>query len=100
MRLLRQVLHRAPENAALLLRSVPPQGYRKQPGRPAHAAGQGAVLRFFTCARCGRVILVTDENDRRRKFCSPHCERMYWKHKKKSGTPRTATFGAAYAGHS
>lgn len=100
MCLLRQVLHRAPENAALLLRSVPPQGYRKQPGRPAHAAGQGAVLRFFTCARCGRVILVTDENDRRRKFCSPHCERMYWKHKKKSGTPRTATFGAAYAGHS
>ena len=58
------------------------KAYRKQPGRPAHEVGQGAVLRVFTCARCGRLVLVTDGNDHRRKFCSSHCERMYWKHKK------------------
>lgn len=56
------------------------RAYRKQPGRPAHEVGQGAVLRVFTCARCGKLVKVTSLYDRRKKFCSSHCERLYWKH--------------------
>lgn len=52
----------------------------------------GLVLRRFTCVRCGTVVNVTDSADRRTKFCSSRCERLYWKHGKKAGAgdyPRT-----------
>lgn len=26
------------------------------------------------------LVLITDEKDKRKKFCSPHCEKLYWKH--------------------
>ncbi|HJE82140.1 MAG TPA: hypothetical protein K8V17_01715, partial [Megasphaera stantonii] len=42
----------------------------------------GKVLRSFRCIRCGKWVVVTQGADKRRKFCSPHCERLYWKHSK------------------
>lgn len=41
------------------------------------------AVRQFCCLRCGAVVVVTDERDRRTKFCSSHCERLYWKHSQK-----------------
>ncbi len=41
-------------------------------------------VRSFRCARCGTLVEVTDPSkDRRRRFCSPHCEKLYWKHKRR-----------------
>lgn len=40
------------------------------------------VLRTFLCARCGAEVRVTSARDRRKRFCSVHCERMYWKHRR------------------
>lgn len=47
--------------------------------RAATAEGANA-LRIFQCVRCGKIITVTDGRDKRTKFCSAHCERLYWKH--------------------
>ena len=47
--------------------------------RVVSADGANA-LRTFQCVRCGKIISVTDERDKRTKFCSAHCERLYWKH--------------------
>lgn len=53
--------------------------YRKQP--KLHPENEdGPVLRSSTCARCGKLVKVTSLYDRRKKFCSSHCERLYWKH--------------------
>lgn len=40
------------------------------------------VIRCFHCARCGALVTVHDMRDRRRRFCSVRCERLYWKHRK------------------
>lgn len=40
----------------------------------------GEELRRFQCVRCGEVVRVTSPRDCRTKFCSRHCERLYWKH--------------------
>lgn len=53
--------------------------YRKRP-KPYEEETDGPVLRSFVCARCGRLVNVTSAFDRRKKFCSSHCERLYWKH--------------------
>lgn len=44
--------------------------------------GKQETLRTFRCIKCGRLVRVTDQGDRRTKFCSSHCERLYWKHPK------------------
>lgn len=41
------------------------------------------ALRTFRCLKCGKLVRVTEPTDRRIKFCSAHCERLYWKHSKK-----------------
>lgn len=41
------------------------------------------VIRKFVCKKCHKIVLITDERDRRRKFCCPHCEKLYWKHPEK-----------------
>ena len=41
------------------------------------------VRQEFTCLRCGKHVRVTDGRDCRTKFCSQHCEKLYWKHSKK-----------------
>lgn len=39
----------------------------------------------FTCAKCGKEVLVDDPDDRRSRFCSKECEKRYWKHPHKKG---------------
>ncbi|WP_300626350.1 hypothetical protein [uncultured Megasphaera sp.] len=41
------------------------------------------ALRAFHCLKCGKLVRVTEATDRRTKFCSAHCERLYWKHSEK-----------------
>lgn len=38
------------------------------------------ILRVFECKKCKKIVLVTNKLDRRTKFCSPRCEKLYWKH--------------------
>lgn len=42
------------------------------------------VIRTFTCRRCGELVKVTDPLDKRLKFCSQHCEKLFWKHPEKA----------------
>lgn len=42
------------------------------------------VLRVFNCVKCDRLVRITDRSDKRTKFCSSRCERLYWKHSKKA----------------
>lgn len=35
----------------------------------------------FNCAKCGRTVTTEPgSDDRRTKFCSPECEKKYWRH--------------------
>lgn len=34
----------------------------------------------FDCARCGRHVVTSGENDRRVRFCSKGCEKRFWRH--------------------
>ena len=36
----------------------------------------------FNCAHCGKLVEAYGD-DRRQKFCSAHCEKLYWKHPRK-----------------
>ena len=56
--------------------------YRHRDEAPPSQRAGGKVLRSFRCIRCGKQVVVTQGADKRRKFCSPHCERLYWKHSK------------------
>lgn len=38
------------------------------------------ILRTFRCIRCNEQVNVTRQEDKRTKFCSSRCERLYWKH--------------------
>ena len=37
-------------------------------------------LRRFHCRKCHELVIVTSIKDKRRRFCSPRCEKLYWKH--------------------
>ena len=52
--------------------------------KPRRLSGLAAERRCAPSAasRCGKQVVVTQGADKRRKFCSPHCERLYWKHSK------------------
>ena len=41
------------------------------------------VIREFNCLKCGKTVRVTNPADGRMKFCSQHCEKLFWKHSKK-----------------
>ena len=41
------------------------------------------TIREFTCLQCGKRVRVTETRDCRTKFCSQHCEKLYWKHPEK-----------------
>lgn len=47
------------------------------------ARAKRKALRVFNCVKCGRRVYVTTPSDKRTKFCSAHCERLYWKHSNK-----------------
>lgn len=53
---------------------------RKGKKKERHPEGSQLVLRSFTCLQCGEVVHVYDPKDNRFKFCSVHCEKLYWKH--------------------
>ena len=40
------------------------------------------MKREAVCPVCGKPVAVTDPNDRRSRFCSGRCERLYWKHRR------------------
>lgn len=44
--------------------------------------GKGADIEpyEFTCAKCGRLVQVTDWRDKRTRFCSKECEKRFWRH--------------------
>lgn len=52
------------------------------------------ALRTFLCKHCGAEVRVTEKQDLRTKFCSQHCENLYWKHSKrqKRGLPEHRSF--------
>jgi uncharacterized Zn finger protein len=56
--------------------------YRHRPNIHASLPAKGKILRTFRCLRCGEVVSVRSAADKRMKFCSSHCERLYWKHSK------------------
>lgn len=75
--------------------------YAHRHGMNDHApARQGTEpLRTFRCVRCGVLVKVTDRNDRRQKFCSARCERLYWKHApKKLSRPVRRIFTCRHCG--
>lgn len=37
--------------------------------------------REFDCRRCDAHVAVTERGDRRTVFCSPYCEREFWRHR-------------------
>lgn len=39
-------------------------------------------MHTFTCAHCGKLVEAYGD-DKRQKFCGPHCEKLYWKHPRK-----------------
>ena len=64
--------------------------------------GRHVVFRAFRCLKCGMLVEVIDPKDKRIKFCSAHCERLYWKHSRSSHriTPGAVqrTFTCRYCG--
>lgn len=75
--------------------------YRHWPNVHESIPAQGKILRTFCCLRCGEVVSVRNEEDKRTKFCSPHCERLYWKHSKAKGVKAQSvnrTFHCRYCG--
>ena len=54
--------------------------YRHRDEAPPAQRACGKTVRSFRCLRCGTIVVVTSHADKRVKFCSPRCERLYWKH--------------------
>ena len=83
---LRQGLYGRPVDADLLQRRLPPLRLPPSGRSTAGAASLrkdgacGKTVRSFRCLRCGTLVSVTNRADKRVKFCSPRCERLYWKH--------------------
>lgn len=53
--------------------------YDKKRPVPQYNNGD-TVLLEFKCKRCNKLVCIVNEWDRRKKFCSPRCEKLYWKH--------------------
>lgn len=41
------------------------------------------IIRQFKCKKCQKLVTIVNKEDRRTVFCSPRCEKLYWKHSKK-----------------
>ena len=66
--------------------------YRHRDEAPPSQRACGKTVRFFRCLRCGTLVFVRNRADKRVKFCSPRCERLYWKHSEHTAcqaVPRT-----------
>ncbi len=59
--------------------------YANKHDETIHDEKPGAeVIRTFCCKRCGELVQVTDPLDKRLKFCSQYCEKLFWKHPEKA----------------
>ncbi len=59
--------------------------YANRHNKVTHSENPDAeVIRTFTCRRCGDLVRVTDPMDKRLKFCSQYCEKLFWKHPEKA----------------
>ena len=66
--------------------------YRHRDEAPPAQRACGKTVRSFRCLRCGTLVFVRNRADKRVKFCSPRCERLYWKHSETTAcqaVPRT-----------
>ena len=66
--------------------------YRHRDEAPLSQRACGKTVRSFRCLRCGTLVFVRNRADKRVKFCSPRCERLYWKHSETTAcqaVPRT-----------
>ena len=84
MRRVRPGIYRRPRHAEILQFLLPPlrPPARREQSCP-FVAEKGSPAYLFRCLKCGKLVRVTEPTDRRIKFCSAHCERLYWKHSKK-----------------
>lgn len=55
----------------------------------------------FQCAKCGRLVRTEAGMDRRTRFCSPECERRYWRHPPSDSPSANQTYRSVgeYASH-
>lgn len=58
--------------------------YYNKPKRISNIEDNEPILKQFYCKKCHVLVTITNIKDRRKKFCSPHCEKLYWKHPKPS----------------
>ncbi|WP_317382508.1 hypothetical protein [Megasphaera stantonii] len=56
---------------------------------------ENRILRTFRCRQCGRVVYVTEKEDKRQRFCSVACSRNYHRHERRRDSGR-ASGGRAY----
>lgn len=50
------------------------------------------------CMHCDEMVNVMDPKDNRYRFCSPRCERLYWKHPEKGKATFSRIFYCQYCG--
>ena len=55
-------------------------------------------FRSFVCRKCGKRIQVLDAKDRRCRFCSKRCEKLYWKYPEKNEAVFYRLFYGQYCG--
>lgn len=58
--------------------------YYNKPKRISNLKDNEPILRQFHCEKCRVLVTIKSIKDKRKKFCSPHCEKLYWKHPKPS----------------
>ena len=58
--------------------------YYNKPKRISNLKNNEPILRQFHCEKCRVLVTIKSIKDKRKKFCSPHCEKLYWKHPKLS----------------
>lgn len=61
--------------------------YYNKPKRISNLKNNEPILRQFHCEKCRVLVTIKSIKDKRKKFCSPHCEnceKLYWKHPKSS----------------
>ena len=59
------------------------KGWLKRDVEYGYEENTGVILRQFRCKKCHELVTVVNKHDRRTIFCSPRCEKLYWKHPKK-----------------
>lgn len=74
------------------------QANRHNKRKEEKAPPDAMILRSFVCMHCDEMVNVTDPKDNRYRFCSPRCERLYWKHPEKGKKTFSRIFYCQYCG--